>query len=60
MAKYGKKEKWKLRPPDDIWWVWHVHMLAPVYYDQDCKNIVGKDHYFLLLLIIKVRAVEWL
>ncbi len=42
MAQHGKKEKWKLRPPDDIWWIWHVHMLAPVHYDADCKAIVGE------------------
>ena len=32
--------------PLDIAWVWHVHMLAPYYYEQDCLNILGKmlDH----------------
>lgn len=27
--------------PLDIEWVWHVHMLAPFYYEQDCLNIVS-------------------
>ena len=32
--------------PLDIAWVWHVHMLAPHYYEQDCINSVSKivDH----------------
>jgi len=32
--------------PLDIAWVWHVHMLAPFYYEQDCPNIVSTvlDH----------------
>ncbi|XP_020609146.1 uncharacterized protein LOC110047744 [Orbicella faveolata] len=32
--------------PLDIAWVWHVHMLAPFYYEQDCLNIVSTvlDH----------------
>ena len=36
----------QLAAPLDIAWVWHVHMLAPYYYEQDCLNILGKviDH----------------
>ena len=32
--------------PLDIAWVWHAHLLAPYYYEQDCLNIVNKvlDH----------------
>ena len=32
--------------PLDIAWVWHAHMLAPFYYEQDCLNIVSTvlDH----------------
>ena len=32
--------------PLDIEWVWHVHMLAPFHYEQDCLNIVSTvlDH----------------
>ena len=35
-----------LAPPADVHWVWFVHMLAPEYYEKDCKNIVGSmvDH----------------
>ena len=35
-----------LAAPLDIAWVWHVHMLAPQYYEKDCVNIVSKmvDH----------------
>ena len=28
-----------LAAPLDIAWVWHVHMLAPYAYEQDCNNI---------------------
>ena len=33
-------------PPLDVAWVWHAHMLAPHYYQQDCQNILSKvlDH----------------
>jgi len=24
-----------------VHWVWHVHMLAPVHYVQDCQNLLG-------------------
>lgn len=27
--------------PLDIHWVWHVHMLAPVTYRQDCSAVIG-------------------
>ena len=30
-----------LQPPLDIHWVWHVHMLAPYYYEKDCLALVG-------------------
>ena len=35
-----------LRPPIDIAWVWHCHMLAPHKYAKDCHNLFGKliDH----------------
>ena len=35
-----------LAAPLDIAWVWHLHMLAPQYYEQDCMNIVSQvvDH----------------
>lgn len=35
-----------LAAPLDIAWVWHVHMLAPHYYEQDCIKSVSKivDH----------------
>ncbi|KAL9978859.1 hypothetical protein ACROYT_G016439 [Oculina patagonica] len=35
-----------LAAPLDIEWVWHVHMLAPSYYEQDCLNIISTvlDH----------------
>ncbi|XP_065675106.1 uncharacterized protein LOC136091442 isoform X2 [Hydra vulgaris] len=28
--------------PLDIEWVWHAHVLNPVAYNEDCRNIVGK------------------
>jgi len=27
--------------PLDIAWVWHVHLLAPFHYEQDCLNIIS-------------------
>lgn len=32
--------------PLDIAWVWHVHMLSPVSYENDCNEIVSTlvDH----------------
>ena len=38
LAANPKKE---LKPPLDIHWVWHVHLLAPYYYEKDCMRIVG-------------------
>ncbi|XP_065675153.1 uncharacterized protein LOC136091468 [Hydra vulgaris] len=28
--------------PLDIEWVWHAHVLNPIAYNEDCRNIVGK------------------
>ncbi|KAL9978364.1 hypothetical protein ACROYT_G015865 [Oculina patagonica] len=44
-AKQGKESR-LLAAPLDIAWVWHVHMLAPDSYEQDCLNIVSQviDH----------------
>ena len=38
--------KMQLAAPLDVAWVWHVHKLAPHYYEQDCLNILSKalDH----------------
>jgi hypothetical protein len=38
-----------LIPPLDIHWVWTVHLLAPYFYEKDCKRIVNKviDHKLL-------------
>ena len=35
-----------LQPPLDIHWVWHVHMLAPYFYEKDCLTLVNTvvDH----------------
>ena len=44
-AQQGKESR-LLAAPLDIAWVWHVHMLAPFSYEQDCLNIVSQviDH----------------
>jgi hypothetical protein len=44
LAKLSSKMEEDLRfaPPMDIHWVWHVHMLAPVSYSNDCKVTVGR------------------
>ena len=36
----------ELAAPLDIAWVWHVHMLAPFHYEQDCFSVVSTvvDH----------------
>ncbi len=31
-----------LVPPPDVHWVWHVHMLSPVAYALDCKQMAGR------------------
>ena len=33
-------------PPLDVHWVWHVHMLSPTKYAEDCKRLHGAvfDH----------------
>ena len=35
-----------LRPPLDVHWVWHCHMLAPYSYEADVSRVVGSviDH----------------
>ncbi len=35
-----------LAPPLDVHWVWHVHMLAPPSYSEDCARVAGRvvDH----------------
>ncbi len=38
----AEKPTLKLAPPVDIWWIWHVHMLAPKYYAEDCAGLVGE------------------
>ena len=44
-AKQGSDSR-LLAAPLDIAWVWHLHMLAPHDYEQDCMNIVSQvvDH----------------
>ncbi|CAH1238406.1 Hypp5584 [Branchiostoma lanceolatum] len=39
-----------LAAPLDIAWIWHVHLLAPYYYEQDCRNLVNTtvDHKILV------------
>ena len=45
----ANNETCNLRPPVDIAWVWHCHMLAPHKYAKDCQTLVGKliDHRFI-------------
>jgi hypothetical protein len=33
------EEGWKLKPPLDVHWVWHVHMLSPKEYASDCMKL---------------------
>ncbi len=46
VAEHNGKE---VAPPLDVHWVWHVHMLAPYYYEKDCLHIVNMvpDHKLL-------------
>ena len=32
-----------LVPPDDIWWIWHVHMLSTRQYQTDCLLVTGSN-----------------
>ena len=45
-AEHNGKE---IAPPLDVHWVWHVHMLAPYYYEKDCLSLVNcvPDHKLL-------------
>ena len=40
------KETVSLLPPPDVHWAWHVHMLCPSAYEEDCRRLVAKipDH----------------
>ena len=40
-SKFTSSGSAKWAAPLDIQWAWHVHMLAPLYYEKDCKEIVG-------------------
>jgi hypothetical protein len=44
-------------PPIDIHWVWHVHMLSPREYQNDCFRLFGRsfDHKLGSLEEIKVK-----
>ena len=46
VAEHNGKE---IAPPLDVHWVWHVHMLAPYYYEKDCLSLVNcvPDHKLL-------------
>ena len=47
MKKMKKKDRKKLSPPLDVYWIWHVHMLNPTGYANDMQMIVGDpcDHH---------------
>ena len=49
MAKYGEAEI--LLPPLDIAWIWHVHMLSPIKYHEDCKTITGRCPQIYIYLV---------
>ena len=44
----ARNAQYALVPPQDVAWVWHVHMLCPSAYTSDCKALVGSipDHTF--------------
>lgn len=42
-ASKNSEEDLLLAPPLDIHWVWHVHMLAPVQYNDDSKTMAGRE-----------------
>ena len=46
VAQQSGKE---IAPPLDVHWIWHVHMLAPYFYEKDCTEIVNTvpDHMIL-------------
>ncbi len=47
LAKYSG-DTLLLDPPLDVHWIWHVHMLCPRKYIEDCMNIISQvpDHKF--------------
>ncbi len=46
-----------LAPPLDVHWVWHVHLLAPVSYAEDCVRVAGRvvDHHLKSYAVLEVR-----
>ena len=42
---------WEKVPPLDVHWVWHVHMLSPTKYAEDCTRLHGAvfDHTLSIL-----------
>ena len=54
-------ERTDLAAPLDIAWVWHVHMLAPCHYEQDCNNIVSGlvDHCLLRQVALQRAKSLW-
>ena len=50
LAKQDESKALNLEPPEDVHWVWHVHMLGPKYYIQDCTKLISKvpDHKYFL------------
>ena len=44
----ARNAQYALVPPQDVAWVWHVHMLCPSAYASDCTALVGSipDHAF--------------
>jgi hypothetical protein len=38
-----------LTAPLDIEWIWHCHMLSPVCYEKDCKDLIGKTANHVIL-----------
>ena len=44
LAKYDSqadKPAYSLKPPIDIEWIWHVHLLSPYAYRKDCNELLS-------------------
>lgn len=49
ISRYKGKDWVPLAPPLDVHWIWHVHILAPYYYQKDCQRLLNcvPDHKLL-------------
>ena len=50
----------ELLPPADVHWIWHVHMLSPSHYANDCKKRFGRifNHELRSAEVVKAKRAS--